>query len=1078
MPSPTTHPVDAALDLDAFVTEYEEARHRDGRADLRDHLPPAGHPDYLRILAELIRVEIEYAWGEGKRPQAADYLATFPELSNRPDLVGDLAYEEYRQRLEVGEVPELEDFQVRYGIDTSEWDHCGEPAAEVDDELTPQSVETAARAYQRFRAGEDGDVDFLATNVAPGLTPSAAALFQELHRANPTRATRLAEGVTSFPEVGDVFLDFHLVAELGRGAFGRVFLAQQQGLAQRPVALKIAVNLHDEAQTLARLQHANIVPIHSVHYVEGLQAVCMPYFGRTTLAHLHAQVLAGENLPTSGKTVVSTLRDQQRADSPSTMGGTNAPTLAGIDLRPGRSGHAAGAGTLPPHAPLQNLENLGYAEAILWLMARVADGLAHAHDRGILHCDLKPANILLSDEGEPMLLDFNLAEEIANGALLAAVGGTLPYMSPEQMEAFLNPGIKLTPASDLYALGVILYELLTGKHPFPHRRGKPLADALPEMVAARRRGAPRLRCWNKRVTPAIEAIVRRCLEPDLARRYQSAHELREDLQRQLQSLPLKHTPEPSWGERLAKFRRRHPRLLSISSCLLALATSALLLVAALFWREQQLTTLQSRAAARDLREDRRELEFLLAARSAPEFVPQALERGQQALARFAPGGARLERLPTAEREQAREDLSAVRWLCAQAHLLRVDPARPSCNDLDQAERFLSAALAETDPEAVPRSMRLQQARIARLRGQDAEARALEQQASATAPWTAHDWYQMAFSLAEQGRFRQARDHIREAVRQAPDSFNAWFLHGICCDMLGRDAESIHCYTVCVALRPKFFAPYFNRGLALARQQQVTAARDDFSKAIDLRGDFADGYFNRALTYQETAELPLAENDLTQALILGATQTRLFFARARIRDRRQNAEGARADREEGLRREPQDAESWVARALHRLPDDPQGALADLEAALKLDPRSLPALQNQAHVLVKYLKQTEEAVRVLDRTVALYPDDVRPRAGRGVLLARLGRNEGARADAEAALALEDAASNQYQVAGIYALLARQDASQADVAFRLLSSALKKGFGQNLLAIDPDLAPIRQDPRFARLQALAGVLGESGR
>jgi len=197
---------------------------------------------------------------------------------------------------------------------------------------------------------------------------------------------------------------------------------------------------------------------------------------------------------------------------------------------------------------------------------------------------------------------------------------------------------------------------------------------------------------------------------------------------------------------------------------------------------------------------------------------------------------------------------------------------------------------------------------------------------------------------------------------------------------------------------------------------------------------------------------------------------LYWRGERVAD----LEAGRLDRAEGFRRESRDVESRLARGLARLPGDPDAALAEFDAALELDPRSLAALQDKAHVLVRYRKQTEEAVRVLDRAVALYPEDVRPRAGRGVLLARLGRNAAARADAELALTLEDTSANQYQVAGIYAWLSREDATLKDTAFRLLGSALKKGFGHDLLATDPDLVPIRDDPRFARLQSLIGTLG----
>ena len=88
------------------------------------------------------------------------------------------------------------------------------------------------------------------------------------------------------PEVGRPFLGFYLLAELGRGTFGRVYLARQGDLADRYVALKVSADLAGESQTLARLQHTNIVPIYSAHRADWFQAVCMPFFGVTTLAHL------------------------------------------------------------------------------------------------------------------------------------------------------------------------------------------------------------------------------------------------------------------------------------------------------------------------------------------------------------------------------------------------------------------------------------------------------------------------------------------------------------------------------------------------------------------------------------------------------------------------------------------------------------------------------------------------------------------------------------------------------------------------------------------------------------------------
>src|SRR5262249_18374461 len=148
--------------------------------------------------------------------------------------------------------------------------------------------------------------------------------------------------------------------------------------------------------------------------------------------------------------------------------------------------------------------------------ARLADGLAHAHERGIVHRDLKPANVLLTDEGQPMLLDFNLAADANDPAFTAAalVGGTLPYMAPEQLRALRDgPGGRPADArADLYALGLILHELLTGRHPFPVHRGA-VERVVPLMALDRRGPPPSARPGNASVTPAADSILRRCLEP-------------------------------------------------------------------------------------------------------------------------------------------------------------------------------------------------------------------------------------------------------------------------------------------------------------------------------------------------------------------------------------------------------------------------------------------------------------------------------------------------------------------------------------------------------------------------------------
>src|SRR5207244_1261487 len=134
----------------------------------------------------------------------------------------------------------------------------------------------------------------------------------------------------------------------------------------------------------------------------------------------------------------------------------------------------------------------------------LADGLAHAHDRGILHRDLKPANVILTDDGRPMLVDFNLAEDTKSRgqAERASVGGTLPYMAPEHLEAFGGGSAsRLDGRSDIFSLGVILFELLTGRHPFAPYRKRKAREVVPIMIADRRKPPPRLRKLNPAISP-------------------------------------------------------------------------------------------------------------------------------------------------------------------------------------------------------------------------------------------------------------------------------------------------------------------------------------------------------------------------------------------------------------------------------------------------------------------------------------------------------------------------------------------------------------------------------------------------
>jgi eukaryotic-like serine/threonine-protein kinase len=191
----------------------------------------------------------------------------------------------------------------------------------------------------------------------------------------------------------------------------------------------------------------------------------------------------------------------------------------------------------------------------LALMAKVCEAVEHAHQRGLIHRDLKPGNILVDGGGQPKILDFGVArvagtdEQPTEHTDLGQLVGTLPYMSPEQV---LGDPLEIDTRSDVYSLGVILYELLAGRlpHDVKHR-------PLPEAVRAIRDEDPAsLSSISREHRGDVETIVAKALEKDKTRRYASAAALGADIERYLKDEPIAARP-PSAAYQLAKFARRN-----------------------------------------------------------------------------------------------------------------------------------------------------------------------------------------------------------------------------------------------------------------------------------------------------------------------------------------------------------------------------------------------------------------------------------------------------------------------------------------------------------------------------------------
>ena len=301
----------------------------------------------------------------------------------------------------------------------------------------------------------------------------------------------------SSPQKTRRFGDYELLEEIARGGMGVVYKARQVSL-DRIVAVKMILvgelagepevkRFRAEAEAAASLDHPNIVAIYEVGEHEGQHYFSMRFV--------------------EGRSLAQELKDGEWKNR---EGGDSAR-----------------------------------------LLVTVARAVHYAHQRGILHRDLKPGNILIDAQGQPHVTDFGLAKRVdldSSLTMSGAVIGTPHYMPPEQASGNAR---HLTTAADIYSLGAILYELLTGQPPFeadtPMEVMRKAVDQEPKRPSAIRR-------WLDR---DLETVCLKCLEKDPHRRYASADALAEDLERWLRNEPILARPANTW-KHMMKWIRRHP----------------------------------------------------------------------------------------------------------------------------------------------------------------------------------------------------------------------------------------------------------------------------------------------------------------------------------------------------------------------------------------------------------------------------------------------------------------------------------------------------------------------------------------
>jgi eukaryotic-like serine/threonine-protein kinase len=603
------------------------------------------------------------------------------------------------------------------------------------------------------------------------------------------------------------------------------------------------------------------------------------------------------------------------------------------------------------------------------LVQTLASAVHYMHQRGILHRDLKPNNVLLAADGTPKITDFGLAklrDADAGITKTHALLGTPNYMPPEQAAGDArNIGV----TADVYSLGAILYELLTGRPPF---EGTTLLKTLDQVRHQEPVSPRRLR---GRMSADLETICLKCLEKEPANRYATAEALAKDLHRFLDGQSIQARPIASW-RRACRWAWRRPVLMA---CGLALA--ALMCVVALsiahFRAQDELARLQADDRYREFARWRDEAFFcgmlgpeegaLFQGAEANVNLQRAESAARQALslASINPEQRQADWTPEFPVSRKPETLTDCYGLLLV--LASVRSQQGGRDGLEEAVRVLDRAsqLGQT------RSLQLRRADFLERLGKTADAKSARAQASAVAPDGAMDQFLLGEEAYRRGDWDEARDAFNRAVALQPAHFWARFFLSICHLKSQRWDAAKEGLSGCISQQPDFVWPYLFRSFANEKLQRREDAEADFRKALQLDPKDDARYvlhLTRGILHFNQSEWDRAAADFRDAQTLKPEQYNAYANLAQVYLARKQFAQAEAAMADALKRQPP-AEIVVGYHVERARNQLRAgnaaeAVRACDAALALTPNASAAHEVRGRALLA-LKRFADAEAALNR-----------------------------------------------------------------------------------------------------------------